>query len=272
MQKHKNKIIAVAVVFVVLAGLFWWGGSASGLHGWSVDNNIQMGRQYALAAGLEKSAPENLPLALTLRLVQEQDLQLENEQGADKPPVAEPAENKSENEPVEEINQSTGLDKYQTDPVPEGKPLSVEPQEAVIGEAAYTCTISISCATILDNPDWLNPEKTELVPEDGVILSAQTVAFYEGESVFNVLLRICKQQGIHMEYSNTPVYNSAYIEGIHNLYEFDCGEGSGWMYKVNDWFPNYGCSRYQLADGDVIEWVFTCNYGDDVGGGQVVGG
>ena len=43
-----------------------------------------------------------------------------------------------------------------------------------------------------------------------------------------------------------------YIEGINNLYEFDCGEQSGWMYSVNGWFPNYGCSRYQLKDGDVV--------------------
>lgn len=32
---------------------------------------------------------------------------------------------------------------------------------------------------------------------------------------------------IHMESSFTPVYNSAYIEGIHNLYEFDVGKLSG---------------------------------------------
>ena len=65
---------------------------------------------------------------------------------------------------------------------------------------------------------------------------------------------------------NTPVYNSAYIEGISNLYEFDCGERSGWMYKVNGWFPNYGCSRYELKNGDKIEWVYTCDLGRDVGG------
>ena len=72
--------------------------------------------------------------------------------------------------------------------------------------------------------------------------------------------------GIHMEFEDTPMYNSAYIEGINNLYEFDCGELSGWMYKVNGWFPNYGCSRYQLKEGDVIEWVYTCDLGVDVGG------
>lgn len=66
--------------------------------------------------------------------------------------------------------------------------------------------------------------------------------------------------------TNTPIYNSAYIEGIGNLYEFDCGELSGWMYKVNGWFPNYGCSRYRLKSGDRVEWVYTCDLGRDVGG------
>lgn len=44
---------------------------------------------------------------------------------------------------------------------------------------------------------------------------------------FDVLQRVCKANKIHMESSFTPVYNSAYIEGIHNLYEFDVGKLSG---------------------------------------------
>ena len=170
------------------------------------------------------------------------------------------------------IDPDTGKDQYLTDPVPEGKPLPVEPQDVEISDTAYTCTISISCATILDHMDWLDPEKVELVPEDGWILEPTEVTFYEGESVFNVLQRTGKQQGIHMEFENTPMYNSAYIEGIHNLYEFDCGELSGWMYQVNGWFPNYGCSRYQLKEGDTIEWVYTCDLGVDVGGFYSTGG
>ena len=47
------------------------------------------------------------------------------------------------------IDTGTGKDKYQTDPVPEGKPIPVEPEDVEIGDAAYTCTLSISCATIL---------------------------------------------------------------------------------------------------------------------------
>ena len=91
--------------------------------------------------------------------------------------------------------------------------------------------------------------------------------FTEGESIFDVLKRVCRENKIHMEFSETPVYQSAYIEGIGNLYEFDCGEGSGWMYRVNGEFPNYGCSRYTLADDDTVEWVYTCDFGADVGGG-----
>ena len=148
----------------------------------------------------------------------------------------------------------------------EGKPLPVEPQDVEFSDVTHTCTLSVRCDTILDNMDWLDPEKVELVPEDGVIFPTTTVTFYEGESVFNVLQREMRKAGIHMEFEDTPMYNSAYIEGINNLYEFDCGELSGWMYKVNGWFPNYGCSRYQLKEGDVIEWVYTCDLGVDVGG------
>jgi len=136
---------------------------------------------------------------------------------------------------------------------------------------ADTCTISISCAAILDNEALCDTEKWELVPADGWILPLTEVGFSEGESVFDVLQRVCREQKIHMEFENTPVYDSAYIEGIANLYEFDVGPLSGWMYSVNDWFPNYGCSRYQICDGDVICWVYTCDLGYDVGGGYAVG-
>jgi hypothetical protein len=169
------------------------------------------------------------------------------------------------------IDSVSGKDKYLTDPVPEGKPIPVEPQNATITDIERTCILSVRCDTILDNIDWLDKEKVELVPEDGVIFATKTVTFYEGESVFNVLQREMKIAKIHMEFTNTPIYNSVYIEGINNLYEFDCGELSGWMYKVNNWFPNYGCSRYQLKEGDVIEWVYTCNLGVDVDGFYSVG-
>ncbi len=56
-------------------------------------------------------------------------------------------------------------------------------------------------------------------------------------------------------------------------HEFDVGSQSGWMYKVNGWFPNYGCSRYALQQGDEICWMYTCvGLGEDIGGGYAAGG
>ncbi len=144
-------------------------------------------------------------------------------------------------------------------------------QQKIDKSNPHTCTFSIECSTILDHLEDLNKDKSDALPQDGVILAKTTVTFYEGESVCDVLQRVCKDNGIHLETSWTPLYNSAYVEGIHNLYEFDCGANSGWVYRVNDWCPNYGCSLYQLAQGDDVEWCYTCDLGADVNGGNTIG-
>ena len=164
-----------------------------------------------------------------------------------------------------EIDPDTGRDKYLTEPAPDGKPKPVEPNNAIRGDGEFTVVLSLRCDTLLNNMNLLNKEKHELVPTNGVIFPEAYVTVYEGESVFNILQREMKRAKIHMEFVNTPIYNSAYIEGINNLYEFDAGELSGWIYRVNGWFPNYGCSRYQLKPGDILEWLYTCDNGRDLG-------
>ena len=58
------------------------------------------------------------------------------------------------------------------------------------------------------------------------------------------------------------------MEGIDNLYEFDCGQQSGWLYRVNGYSPGYSSSQYVLSDGDQVEWLYTCDLGQDVGATQ----
>ena len=135
-------------------------------------------------------------------------------------------------------------------------------------DGALHCTVTIACSTVLEHMDDLKPGKADIVPPDGVLLPETTVAFSEGDTVFDVLQRVCRAQGLHMESTWTPAYNSAYIEGIGNLYEFDCGELSGWMYSVNGVWPDYGCSGYTLHDGDTVVWSYTCDLGRDVGAQQ----
>ncbi len=154
----------------------------------------------------------------------------------------------------------TGLgSQYQITAIPGNR--LVEP-----GQEENTCTITIVCDTILDNLDSLEEAKAPYIPADAVILPVTTVSFAPGDTVFEVLQKVCTAADIQLEFSWTPLYNSYYIEGINHLYEFDCGVESGWMYKVNDWFPNYGCSAYTLQGGEEIVWCYTCvGLGADVG-------
>jgi hypothetical protein len=176
----------------------------------------------------------------------------------------------------EDVPEDTPEDDAPSVPAPE-TPASPEEettaptQAAETDDTAYTCTVSISCATVLDNLDLCDPDKVELIPEDGWVLRPVTVSFAEGDTAFDVLARVCREEKIHMEYTDTPLYHSTYIEGIQNLYEFDAGPLSGWMYSVNGQFPNYGSSRCQLSDGDVVCWLYTCDLGADIGGGSAAG-
>ncbi|MDO4754133.1 MAG: DUF4430 domain-containing protein [Bacillota bacterium] len=237
-KKIFGRLMPVAAVTLLLLFAFWYGGNAPGLRGWNV-SHVDEAERAGTTGGQD--------------VVSTGDREYSIKQGM----VLDP---------------ETGLDEFQTGSVPDGKPVPVNPEDAELGSGTFRCTISISCASILEHEDWLDPEKKELVPRDGWILKPHEVTVREGENVFGLLQKTCKQNNIHMEFVDTPLYNSAYIEGIGNLYEFDCGELSGWMYRVNGWFPNYGCSRYQLKEGDVVEWVYTCELGRDVGADERVDG
>ncbi len=126
------------------------------------------------------------------------------------------------------------------------------------------CVFRIDCSTILDNMDKLDKNLVSFVPSDGVIYESAEVGFNSGESVFDILKRVCRENNIQMEASFTPAFNSSYVEGINNLYEFDCGSASGWVYHVNGEVPNEGCSLYKVNDGDVVEFLYTCDLGLDI--------
>ena len=131
-------------------------------------------------------------------------------------------------------------------------------------EGKLKCTFSINCSTVFDNLDRINAGIVETLPADGWIYLAKKVEFTEGESVFDILLRVTREESIHMESNSNPALKSKYVEGIHNLYEFDAGELSGWTYKINGKGMGYGSSSSYPKDGDIIEWVYTCDQGRDV--------
>lgn len=241
MNKNVKKALAAAGILAVLALAFWYGGSAPGLQGWSAAPDSSSTDSSA--------APAEQP-------------------GADGGPAASSQSSPEQDVPASQpdVSEQTPGASSQEDPAPaQSQPAAQEP-EPQEEEPALTCTLSIRCGTILDNWDWLDPDKAELVPADGVILAPEEVPFEEGETVFDLLQRQTRAHGIHMEATFTPGYGSSYVEGIANLYEFDCGQQSGWVYLVNGVSPSYGSSQYLLSPGDVVEWAYTCDMGHDVGG------
>ena len=69
----------------------------------------------------------------------------------------------------------------------------------------------------------------------------------------------------------THTGSTTYISEINGLSEFGGGGQSGWMGTLNDWFTNEGFSGFTVAAGtleagDEIRVMYSCAYGDDLGG------
>lgn len=121
-----------------------------------------------------------------------------------------------------------------------------------------TCTIR--CDTVLGKSD------ADYIPENGVILPVTEFTIENGSTVFDVLSDAVRSSEIQMEYRGSG--EMAYVSGIGYLYELQFGDLSGWMYHVNGTSPSVGCGAYVLQDGDSIEWLYTCDIGHDLEGGE----
>lgn len=124
------------------------------------------------------------------------------------------------------------------------------------------CYLNITCKTAIVSGE-LSESMLSVLPEDGVILDSFEIEYEDGATVFDIFAAAVRENKIHMEYSGTKTV--PYVEGIANLYEFDCGPLSGWMYRVNGWFPSFSMGQYKVERGDTIEMIYTCDLGDDVG-------
>jgi len=138
-------------------------------------------------------------------------------------------------------------------------PIPVKPENS----DKKAVTIAINCATAVAKGLDKQEKFKDVVPANGIILPATTVEFKEGETVFDALKLVVRENKIQMQYEGSK--GTPYIKGINNLYEFDGGPLSGWMYSVNEVNASYGCNEAKLKNGDVIEWNYTCDMGRDIG-------
>lgn len=250
MKMKMKKIISLALIIVL-----------TGLAGCGSPDNFPPSSQEGIVSPLE-STGDSAPPASGSPLFTAPDKS-----------SSESASQPSSKAPEDVQTRPDAQNGFTSEPAANDNKPSAEPESRKSdAKKEYTCTFSIECSTVLNHTKDLKKDKLDIIPSNGIIFAPQTVTFYEGESVYDVLRRVCRENKIQLESSWTPMYNSAYIEGIHNLYEFDCGSGSNWMYCVNGWYPNYGCSRYQLKQGEIVEWRYTCDLGRDIGDNYWKGG
>lgn len=108
----------------------------------------------------------------------------------------------------------------------------------------------------------------------GEIIEEVKVPFKSRDTIAAVTLRLLKALDIEAGYTGNAT-SDFYLLSIGNFDlngkhyesfgEFDAGASSGWMVKQNNWFINKGASEFFVEDGDIIEWVYTCHLGADIG-------
>lgn len=122
-----------------------------------------------------------------------------------------------------------------------------EEKENVVG----TVVMSISCGRAAGMYD------TSHTPADGIILAETSFDIASGDTVYTILTQAAREFGIQLDASATLTGKMAYVRGISHLYEFDCGELSGWIYTVNGMMPSEDCASFILSDGDIVEWIYS---------------
>ncbi|ASS67050.1 MULTISPECIES: DUF4430 domain-containing protein [unclassified Paenibacillus] len=103
----------------------------------------------------------------------------------------------------------------------------------------------------------------------GVILKSTRVEAEEGDTVLDVLKKAARSQKVVVDYSGKGA--AAYVSGIGSLYEFDEGAGSGWLFSVNGIFSSRSAGTSKIKPGDEVRWVYTTDYGKDVGASDGAG-
>lgn len=94
----------------------------------------------------------------------------------------------------------------------------------------------------------------------GIIFPKSAVTLEPDDTAFSVMLRAVGPAKV----SYTGSGSTLYVQEIDGLGEFDRGPLSGWLFRVNGEFPPHSAGVHSLQDGDVVEWLYTTDGGNDI--------
>ena len=99
--------------------------------------------------------------------------------------------------------------------------------------------------------------------KDGETILGAFVKYQANLSAAEWSEKICRAKNIAFVHSGAGALY--YVKGINNLFEYDEGPESGWVYSVNCEFTGLGSGSYIIQPGDYLVWHYTLDLGKDVG-------
>ncbi len=120
-----------------------------------------------------------------------------------------------------------------------------------------SCTISVSCGELIDNDD-LDAELRGKVPDGGVILPETETAISSGDTVYDILEKVCSEEKIDMTVEDSST--GKFVTGIGGFSSGDAGSMSGWIFRVNGESLTESAGKAEVMPGDVIEWEFVTDF------------
>lgn len=263
MKWNQKGIVACLILFVLVLGM---------MLGSSVRNhNVSDGNTYAseedmvsledmmssTGGAVTGAAAEENRQAKASRSPQNKKKESINKKTASPSPSQTPqADGKKEN------RQTPAVQKKATKPparTQSPKPSPAQTAAPTTKQTEPAVYLEIQCKRIMNQQSLWKEGIEEIIPKSGVFYSG-SCSYHQGDTVYDILKRVCGEQELALDSSYTPLYGSYYIRGIGNLYEFDCGSESGWKYSVNGVMPGVGSSQYTVTDQDRIVFFYDYQY------------
>ena len=133
---------------------------------------------------------------------------------------------------------------------------SSKPQTSSKPSNTISVTISVDCSRAVAQGNQI----AQAVSQNGMILGKTSLTLSKEASAYDAL----KETGLVINANKSAM--GMFVTSIQSLAAGAAGDknGSGWLYFVNGEYIPYSCDKCILQDGDVLEWIYTCNNGEDI--------